>query len=62
MTAPAPERPLAGAALAEHFDSLQQAQPVADGRLAEQRHWLDADPDTRFPTPGVAHPKTGDAR
>ncbi|MFE9064840.1 hypothetical protein [Streptomyces violaceusniger] len=39
------------------FDSLQQAQPVTDGRFAEQRHFLDADPDTCVPLPGIPHPK-----
>ncbi|MEU7240241.1 hypothetical protein [Streptomyces sparsogenes] len=41
------------------LDSLQQAQSVTDGRLAEQRHLLDADPDTCVPLPGIPHPKTG---
>jgi hypothetical protein len=41
------------------FDALQQAQPVDDGQLAEQRHFLDADMDTCVPMPGIAHPKTG---
>ncbi|MDX3230536.1 hypothetical protein [Streptomyces sp. ME19-01-6] len=40
------------------LDSLQQAQPVTDGQLAEQRHFLDADPDTCVPLPGIPHPKT----
>ncbi|MER7788603.1 hypothetical protein [Streptomyces sp. NPDC097640] len=40
------------------LDSLQQDQPVTDGRFAEQRHFLDADPDTCVPLPGIPHPKT----
>ncbi|MBB4893484.1 hypothetical protein FHS39_002515 [Streptomyces olivoverticillatus] len=43
------------------FDELQQAQTVADGRLAEQRHFLDADPDTAVPCPGIPHPKPVEA-
>ncbi|MFC4512596.1 hypothetical protein [Streptomyces ehimensis] len=39
------------------MDELQQAQPVDDGRLAEQRHLLDPDPDTCVPLPGIAHPR-----
>ncbi|MEU7149138.1 hypothetical protein AB0B15_14050 [Streptomyces sp. NPDC045456] len=39
------------------FDRLQQAHDVTDGRLAEQRHYLDADPDTAVPLPGIPHPK-----
>ncbi|MFI8942670.1 hypothetical protein [Streptomyces syringium] len=45
--------------IAHLLDELQQAQPVTDGRLAEQRHFLDADPDTCVPLPGIAHPKSG---
>ncbi|MFI0914370.1 hypothetical protein [Streptomyces abikoensis] len=39
------------------MDELQQAQPVDDGRLAEQRHLLDPDPDTAVPLPGIPHPR-----
>ncbi|WP_030670498.1 hypothetical protein [Streptomyces rimosus] len=39
------------------LDRLQQAHDVTDGRLAEQRHLLDADPDTAVPLPGIPHPK-----
>ncbi|KIZ16904.1 hypothetical protein [Streptomyces natalensis] len=42
---------------AYELDRLQQRMPLTDGRLAEQRHWLDADLDTSFPLPGIAHPK-----
>ncbi|MEV8474902.1 hypothetical protein [Streptomyces sp. NPDC051173] len=38
------------------FDELQQAQPL-DGPHAEQRHFLDADPDTVVPLPGIPRPK-----
>lgn len=41
------------------LDDLQQAMPVTDGRLAEQRHFLDPDPDTCVPLPGIAHPEAG---
>ncbi|MGW2010959.1 hypothetical protein [Streptomyces nigrescens] len=41
--------------LAIELDRLQQRMPVTDGRLAEQRHWLDADLDTCLPLPGVEH-------
>ena len=41
--------------LAIELDRLQQRMPVTDGRLAEQRHWLDADLDTCVPLPGVEH-------
>lgn len=40
------------------LDELQQAIPLSDGPHAEQRHFLDADPDTKFPLPGIAHPET----
>ncbi len=43
--------------MALEFDRIQQAHDVADGRLAEQRHYLDADPDTAVPLPGIPHPK-----
>ncbi|MEU1778162.1 hypothetical protein ABZ545_01590 [Streptomyces abikoensis] len=43
------------------MDELQQAQPVDDGRLAEQRHLLDPDPDTCVPLPGIAHPEVNPA-
>ncbi|MFF7022959.1 hypothetical protein ACFY97_18400 [Streptomyces klenkii] len=41
------------------LDALQQGMPVTDGRLAEQRHLLDPDPDTCVPLPGIAHPEHG---
>lgn len=41
--------------MAIELDRLQQRMPVTDGRLAEQRHWLDADLDTCVPLPGVEH-------
>lgn len=41
------------------FDALQQAQPLT-GALAEQRHYLDADPDTCVPLPGIPHPNTAE--
>ncbi|WP_372412849.1 hypothetical protein [Streptomyces luteireticuli] len=40
-------------ATAELFRDLQIAHPVTDGGLAEQRHLLDADPDTCLPLPGI---------
>ncbi|MCB5910361.1 hypothetical protein [Streptomyces pinistramenti] len=39
--------------IARGLRRLQLAQPVTDGRLAEQRHLLDADADTCMPLPGV---------
>ncbi|MFJ3950218.1 hypothetical protein ACIPXV_09135 [Streptomyces libani] len=42
--------------MAIELDRLQQRMPVTDGRLAEQRHLLDADLDTCLPLPGVEHP------
>ncbi|MGW3428027.1 hypothetical protein ACWDHW_08720 [Streptomyces melanosporofaciens] len=51
----AAEVPLHAALL---LDSLQQAMPLSDPDLCEQRHFLDADADTCVPLPGVAHPKT----
>lgn len=45
--------------MAIELDRLQQA--VADGRLAEQRHWLDADPDPAlFHLPGIEHKEEAD--
>ncbi|RXS78869.1 hypothetical protein EST92_19750 [Streptomyces sp. TM32] len=41
--------------LAIELDRLQQRIPLTDGRLAEQRHLLDADLDTCLPLPGVEH-------
>lgn len=46
--------------MATELDRLQQRMPVTDGRLAEQRHWLDADPDTCLPLPGIAHKEEAD--
>ncbi|MFF8784719.1 hypothetical protein [Streptomyces sp. NPDC015125] len=45
---------------AVELDRLQQRMPVTDGRLAEQRHWLDADPDTCLPLPGIEHKEEAD--
>ncbi|MFK8844750.1 hypothetical protein [Streptomyces sp. Ac-502] len=45
--------------MAIELDRIQQAHDVTDGRLAEQRHLLDADPDTAVPLPGIPHPKEG---
>lgn len=50
-------------------DRLRKQQLAADleatrvalltaGRPEEAHAWLDADPDTAWPLPGVAHPKT----
>ena len=47
--------------MAMELDRLQQAMPVTDGRLAEQRHWLDADPDPAlFQLPGIEHKEEAD--
>ncbi|MFE7780316.1 hypothetical protein [Streptomyces nigrescens] len=50
---PTPQPMTPELATAYEFYRLQQAQAVTDGRLAEQRHLLDADPDTAVPTPGI---------
>lgn len=52
---------IAARKLAHLFDDLQEAQPVDTGQHAEQRHYLDADPDTAVPTPGIPHPKKKEA-
>ncbi|MFF6847049.1 hypothetical protein [Streptomyces antimycoticus] len=39
------------------LDSLQQAMPLSNPDLCEQRHFLDADADTCVPLPGIPHPK-----
>ncbi|MEC4016010.1 hypothetical protein [Streptomyces sp. H27-D2] len=42
------------------LESLREALPVSDPRLAAERHcWLDADPDTAYPLPGIPHPAGG---
>lgn len=43
--------------IAHELDLLQRAIPLDDGEHAEQRHWLDADPDTCVPLPGIPHPR-----
>ncbi|MFF7411564.1 hypothetical protein [Streptomyces lydicus] len=46
--------------MAIELDRLQQRMSVTDGRLAEQRHWLDADLDTCLPLPGIEHKEEAD--
>ena len=48
-------------AMAYEFDRIQQRLSVNDGRLAELRHYLDADADTCVRLPGIAHPKPAEA-
>lgn len=49
--------------IAADLETLRQRQPISDGPLAEQRHqFCDADPDTAYPLPGIAHPRTPEAR
>ena len=45
------------AALAAELEETRQ-RLLAAGLAAEAHAWLDADPDTDWPLPGVAHPKT----
>ena len=43
--------------LAAALEATRQAL-LAAGHPEEAHAWLDADPDTAWPLPGVAHPKT----
>lgn len=43
--------------LASALEATRQAL-LAAGHPEEAHAWLDADPDTAWPLPGVAHPKT----
>jgi hypothetical protein len=66
MTAPVSPRPLPGltdlvarqrADLAADFESMRTAL-LANHHPETAHAFLDADADTAFPLPGVAHPKT----
>lgn len=46
--------------LAAELEEMRVAL-LAKGRADVAHAWLDADPDTAWPLPGVAHPKTGGA-
>ncbi|MEU8682938.1 hypothetical protein [Streptomyces sp. NPDC048611] len=48
-------------AMAYEFDRTQQRLDVNNGQTAELRHYLDADPDTCVPLPGIPHPKPAQA-